>query len=239
MTANEGTEATVLGTGSRTTARSNASTPTPRGGSADEILQTAADLFLRYGYEGTSLAAIGDQLGMTAAAIYYHFRSKEDVLYTYIERALRELITRSEIALEGVSSPEERLEAFTVTLVAFQLEPLERLSGSSVTYGISQLIDGLGTANRRKMAKLLWQYIDTLREIIREGIEQGAFRKVDVTASAFAVIAMADLAGLWFRSGGELRAADVAALYGSHAVHMLREDGRPSIDARNAGGVGS
>jgi AcrR family transcriptional regulator len=194
-----------------------------RRGSADDILQTAADLFLQRGYEGTSLAAIGERLGMTAAAIYYHFRSKEDVLFTYLERAMRELITRSQMMVDAASNPEERLRAFTVTYVMFQLEPLERLPvGTSTPYGFSQLIDGLGPANSRKMLKLFWQYVDSLRGIIRDGIEQGVFRPVDVTASAFAVIGMVEHAGMWFRRGSELDVGDVAALYGSHAVHALR-----------------
>jgi AcrR family transcriptional regulator len=200
--------------------------PAARGGSADEILQTAADLFLQYGYQGTSLSAIADRLGITAAAIYYHFRSKEDVLFTYLERAMRELITRSEVAVAAASDPEGRLEAFTVTFVTFQLEPLQRLPAGTSTYGISQLIDGLGATNQRKMAKLFWQYIDTLRLIITEGIEDGRFRPVDVTASAFAVIGMVEHAGLWFHPGGDLRAADVASLYASHAIHMLRAPDR-------------
>ncbi len=206
-------------------AGAGAAVASTRGGSADDILQTAADLFLQHGYQGTSLAAIGDRLGMTAAAIYYHFRSKEDVLFTYLERAMRELITRTEMAVAAAPSPEGRLEAFTVTFVTFQLEPLERLpAGTSTPYGISQLIDGLGPANGRKMVKLFWQYIESLRAVIGEGIDQGVFRPVDVTASAFAVIGMVEHAGMWFRHDTGLRAADVAALYGSHAIHMLRND---------------
>ena len=140
---------------------------------------------------------------------------------------LRELITRSEVTLATVSSPEERLEVFTVTFVTFQLEPLERLAaGSSATYGISQLIDGLGTANRHKMAKLFWQYIDSLRAIISEGIDQGTFRPVDVTASAFAVIGMVEHAGLWFRRGGELsRGRRRGAVRLARGPHAARQDG--------------
>ena len=40
----------------------------------------ALDLFTEQGYDGTSLRQIAEQLGVTKAALYYHFESKEDIL---------------------------------------------------------------------------------------------------------------------------------------------------------------
>ncbi len=44
------------------------------------ILSVALDLFTEQGYDGTSLREIAEQLGVTKAALYYHFESKEDIL---------------------------------------------------------------------------------------------------------------------------------------------------------------
>ena len=44
------------------------------------ILDVALDLFVEKGFDGTSLREIAEQLGMTKAAIYYHFASKDDIL---------------------------------------------------------------------------------------------------------------------------------------------------------------
>jgi AcrR family transcriptional regulator len=46
----------------------------------DRILDIALDLFTEQGYDGTSLREIADQLGVTKAALYYHFESKDDIL---------------------------------------------------------------------------------------------------------------------------------------------------------------
>jgi AcrR family transcriptional regulator len=46
----------------------------------ERILDAALDLFLAQGYDGTSLRQIAEQLGVTKAALYYHFESKEDIL---------------------------------------------------------------------------------------------------------------------------------------------------------------
>ena len=40
----------------------------------------ALDLFIEQGFDGTSLRQIAEQLGVTKAALYYHFESKEDIL---------------------------------------------------------------------------------------------------------------------------------------------------------------
>ena len=61
------------------------------------ILDAALDLFSEHGFEGTTLQQIADRLGFTKAALYYHFRSKDDLL-----RALNEpAVTDCEILLEA------------------------------------------------------------------------------------------------------------------------------------------
>ncbi len=57
--------------------------PGPQGGSGDtrvRILDVALDLFIEQGFDGTSLRQIAEELGVTKAALYYHFRSKDDIL---------------------------------------------------------------------------------------------------------------------------------------------------------------
>jgi AcrR family transcriptional regulator len=46
----------------------------------ERILDVALELFAAQGYDGTSLRQIAEQLGVTKAALYYHFESKEDII---------------------------------------------------------------------------------------------------------------------------------------------------------------
>jgi AcrR family transcriptional regulator len=46
----------------------------------DRILDAALDLFTEKGFDGTSLREIAERLGVTKAALYYHFASKDDIL---------------------------------------------------------------------------------------------------------------------------------------------------------------
>ncbi len=44
------------------------------------ILDVALDLFIEQGFDGTSLRQIAERLGVTKAALYYYFESKDDIL---------------------------------------------------------------------------------------------------------------------------------------------------------------
>jgi len=49
------------------------------------IQQVAVELFTEHGYEGTSLREIAERLDVTKAALYYHFKSKEDIVASLVE----------------------------------------------------------------------------------------------------------------------------------------------------------
>jgi len=66
---------------------------TPRGheGTRARLLATALRLFSEHGVEGTSLQMIADALGVTKAAVYYHFKTKDEITEAVAEPGLREL----------------------------------------------------------------------------------------------------------------------------------------------------
>jgi len=52
------------------------------------ILDIALELFSEHGFDGTTLQQIADRLGFTKAALYYHFRSKDDLLQALVTPAI-------------------------------------------------------------------------------------------------------------------------------------------------------
>ncbi|MFF2849858.1 TetR/AcrR family transcriptional regulator [Streptomyces sp. NPDC058001] len=66
-----------------------------RGNTRQRIQDVALELFSEQGYEKTSLREIAEQLQVTKAALYYHFKTKEDILLSLFEdltRPIDELI---------------------------------------------------------------------------------------------------------------------------------------------------
>jgi AcrR family transcriptional regulator len=58
-----------------------------------QILQTAQRLFTELGYDATSLQMIADEMGLTKAAVYYHFRAKSDILHETMRPGIQRLGT--------------------------------------------------------------------------------------------------------------------------------------------------
>ena len=66
-----------------------------RGNTRQRIQDVALELFAEQGYEKTSLREIAERLDVTKAALYYHFKTKEDILTSIFDdltRPIDELI---------------------------------------------------------------------------------------------------------------------------------------------------
>jgi AcrR family transcriptional regulator len=57
----------------------------------EAIRSVALELFAEQGYEKTSLREISERLGVTKAAVYYHFKTKEEILLSLIEDFLTQI----------------------------------------------------------------------------------------------------------------------------------------------------
>lgn len=79
-------------------------------GTRTRLLEAAIALFGRHSFAGTSLQMIADELGVTKAAIYYHFRSREQLLTAVVEPIYRQLEIVVEDA-EGLRSVSARADA--------------------------------------------------------------------------------------------------------------------------------
>jgi AcrR family transcriptional regulator len=60
-------------------------THAPRSDTRARIIAVALELFSEQGYEKTSLREIADRLGVTKAALYYHFKTKDDIVHGIVE----------------------------------------------------------------------------------------------------------------------------------------------------------
>jgi AcrR family transcriptional regulator len=65
--------------------------PTPRTDTRSRVQKVALELFAEQGYEKTSLREIAERLGVTKAALYYHFKSKEDIVHSLTDDYFAEI----------------------------------------------------------------------------------------------------------------------------------------------------
>lgn len=76
-----------------------------------EILDTAADLFSKRGYHAVSMRDIAKATGMLPGSLYYHFSSKENLLYAVYERGVNVIAAQVDAAVACQDDPWDKIEA--------------------------------------------------------------------------------------------------------------------------------
>jgi AcrR family transcriptional regulator len=74
----------------------------------NRVLDAALDLFAEHGVSGTSLQMIADAVGITKAAVYHQFRTKDDIVTAVTERELGRLVPALERAEAHSDGPQAR-----------------------------------------------------------------------------------------------------------------------------------
>jgi AcrR family transcriptional regulator len=73
----------------------------PDSGGRDAILDTSAKLFSQQGYKEVSIRDIAQACGMTNAALYYHFKNKEDLFLAMLQRDHEQTLVALRAAANG------------------------------------------------------------------------------------------------------------------------------------------
>jgi AcrR family transcriptional regulator len=140
---------------------------TPQGGRRGDtrarIQQIALELFAEQGYERTSLREIAERLGVTKAALYYHFKSKEDIVRSFTEDyfdRLDALIAWGQSQPPSPQTGHELLERY-IAIVMAGTEVFRFLERNQATLRGSDGTDG----GKHRFAQFRPR-LDTLAEII-------------------------------------------------------------------------
>lgn len=132
-----------------------------------EILDVAAELFIKKGYDHTTTGDILEGAGIARGTLYYHFKSKEDILDALIERIIAEVEAR-EREIVSVSRPAvQKLAAF------IQGMKVESAIGKEIGDYMHRPQNAL--LHQKMNARFLAVLCPYAAEIIREGIMAGCF----------------------------------------------------------------
>jgi len=90
-------------------------------------ITTALDLFAQHGVAGTSLQMIADSLGVTKAAVYHQFKTKDEIVLAVAEAQLARLQSVIEAA-EGEPSAAQARDQLVVGIVDLAVEHRRTMS---------------------------------------------------------------------------------------------------------------
>lgn len=131
----------------------------------DEILDVAERLFCTNGYDNTSTNDILAEIGIARGTLYYHFKSKEDILDAMIDRILDEIIRKAKNIALNESMPV--LERLTKTVLAANVDTK---TGDMILEQVHKPQNALMHAKMQE--KLLSQLVPLFVKIIEDGIAQ-------------------------------------------------------------------
>ncbi len=183
------------------------------------IIDAAAAHFLKYGYEGTTMAGVAKEVGLSAAALYWHFDSKTDLALVFVETSLNDVIEHLESGVTA-EAPEERLAQFVRAYVTHELLRGVNLPAQDTLHrhGIHVLMDALPIAERSQLHALLRRPYEMLSEILEAGAASGVFRFQDRAVTAQFILTAIDYVFTWCRSDGRFGATEIADLHASLAL---------------------
>lgn len=181
------------------------------------IIRAAAEIYRECGYERASMTDIARRLGMTAPALYWYFRSKEDILVAFLEHTVADLIQFVRSLLHS-REPKQRLWEFMYAYVLWQLQQQELSAAYERIYALGHLRNSLPEKQRQRITSLEREFYGTCRDLI--AAIPGRERKAAVAPIAFAMIGMVEHLISWFSPNGTMSVKEVATMYADLAVAM-------------------
>lgn len=182
---------------------------------ARRLLVAAVEAFAERGYHATTTRDIAGRAGMSPAALYIHYKTKEELLHRISrighEKALEVLRT----ATESDGTPAHRLAEAVRSFVRWHA------SRHTVARVVQYELDALGPEARAEIVTLRRQNEAAVRGVIEDGVATGDFDVPDIKGTTVAVLSLCIDVARWFNVDGTRTPDEVGALYADLVLRMV------------------
>ncbi|WP_432056661.1 TetR/AcrR family transcriptional regulator [Streptomyces sp. bgisy022] len=182
---------------------------------ARRLLLAAVEAFAERGYHATTTRDIAGRAGMSPAALYIHYKTKEELLHRISRIGHEKVLEVLRSASRAEGSPTERLAGAVSSFVRWH-------AGGRTTARVVQYeLDSLGPDARAEIRELRRQVDAEVRTIIEEGARTGEFDVIDVHGTTLAVLSLCVDVARWFKVDGPSTPEEVGALYADLVLRMV------------------
>ncbi|GAA1259802.1 ScbR family autoregulator-binding transcription factor [Kitasatospora nipponensis] len=143
--------------------------PTAHGAaSRDCILEAAAGVFARLGYDRARMADVVTESGLTKGSVYFHFESKEALAIAVLAAKHTQRLDRVHARLAAAPEGTDRLEALLPTMLDIHRDDPD-------AWAIARLIQDMAASpeTRPMAAELTRTWIDDVASLVRDAQEAG------------------------------------------------------------------
>ena len=159
----------------------------------EEIVSAAIDLFYQYGYQKASIRDICRKVGITQAALYYHFQNKEELLYTIINKFSNNLFF---ILKSCFTEDKEPIEKLRNAILQHVLSIKVAREGAKIIIEDKRFLSGeLNRLVKEKEKAVFYLYRNYLEELQRTK----KIKSCDLTVATFGVLGMINWLYHWYR----------------------------------------
>jgi AcrR family transcriptional regulator len=150
----------------------------------NEILDAAEKLFAQKGYEGTSVNDILTAINIAKGTFYYHFKSKENVLDSIIDRRIQIGVKKAE---EIIASPLPPIQKLLAIIMAQKPQNQIQKDFVSVLHEKDN-----SKMHEKSITQCILHLSPRLAKVVKEGIHSGIFSTPfpDECAEIFLTVAM-------------------------------------------------
>jgi AcrR family transcriptional regulator len=182
---------------------------------ARRLVIAAVEAFAERGYHATTTRDIAGRAGMSPAALYIHYKTKEELLFqiSSVGHRLSLQIVREAAAGEG--TPAERLATAVHSFVRWHAR--RHTTARVVQYELG----ALDKEHYQEIVALRREVDATVRSIIQEGVDRGDFDVPDVPGTTLAVLSLCIDVARWFSPDGRRTPDDVGELYADLVLRMV------------------
>jgi AcrR family transcriptional regulator len=179
------------------------------------IFLAAIEAFAERGFHGTSTRDIAARAGMSPAALYVHFGSKEEVLYRIATSALDLTQQVVSSAADGAAGPAGRLQAVVRSLAAWHA------CHSAAARVVLYQRDALTPEHLAEVTGKEREVDQIVRQIIADGVSAGEFDVADTAAAATAVLSLCVDVARWRRPGYRRSPEEIGDLHARAALRIV------------------
>jgi AcrR family transcriptional regulator len=150
------------------------------------IMRAAVAVMGEDGYEGASMRDMAARAGVSVAAVYYHFPSKLDLLYQFLDEAYDVILARLDRRLAAADdTPRAQLDEVVATLVwSYLHDEFAQLASNVALREYTRLDPPERRAVDAKRARLL----DRVEGVVELGVADGVFAAAEPREAARAVV---------------------------------------------------
>lgn len=176
-----------------------------------QILAAAERLFNEKGYLATSVRDLADALGMEAASLYSHYRSKEDILDTVAGRCADEFFD----SIRPIASSQLHTQKKLTDMIVAHVGVITRNIDASAVF--FREWRHLSEPRRSAYAQRRNEYEGIFRAVVRQGIQENLFKHYDEGFSTRTIMSALNWTHTWYRADGELSSEEI----GQHLAGIL------------------